>query len=500
MYTRCPSCSSTFRITATLLQMAAGEVRCGACGSVFNALDTLVDDWTGDGLTLAVTAGPAAPPAPQPILAAPPAGESAADEGGPADGTFEFNVPESEWQRFFLTSQEAPPAVAARHEPEPGGDFGDLPPGAAEEPAAAAIDPAPEEAALAPAAVGTLEEETADTDTWQGFLREAGLETGPAAGPAPEVDTDDADDAPVFVFGDEAGHTGAMLVLAQVPAGASGSAGAGQSPDPDQNQDTLEQPGLGEPAPEASTGWEAGTGIGADARAGAEAAPGSATPELEPAPAFEALATAETPAATATGTGKTPDTVLDWDGAPPFGARVPAAPAHAGRWFAASLVAALVLGAQFLHYSRDALAADPTWGAAVRALYARLGLPLDPDWPLDAYEIRSVKALVGNAPQGALDIAAEIAVTGRQPVGLPLLRVALRDRWSNIVASGVFGAADYLAETRPPTSLYAPGTLIPVQLSLKDPGAAAQGFELDVCMPSRQAGLRCKTAREPFRR
>ena len=27
-----------------LLQMAAGEVRCGACGSVFNALDTLVDE------------------------------------------------------------------------------------------------------------------------------------------------------------------------------------------------------------------------------------------------------------------------------------------------------------------------------------------------------------------------------------------------------------------------------------------------------------------------
>ena len=52
MYTRCPSCSSTFRVTAAVLQMADGEVRCGSCGAVFNALHTLVDDWSGADFTL----------------------------------------------------------------------------------------------------------------------------------------------------------------------------------------------------------------------------------------------------------------------------------------------------------------------------------------------------------------------------------------------------------------------------------------------------------------
>ena len=43
MYTRCPSCSSTFRVTAAILQMAAGEVRCGSCGGVVNALGQPID-------------------------------------------------------------------------------------------------------------------------------------------------------------------------------------------------------------------------------------------------------------------------------------------------------------------------------------------------------------------------------------------------------------------------------------------------------------------------
>lgn len=41
MYTQCPDCNQAFRVTAEILQQAAGRVRCGACGHVFNALDGL---------------------------------------------------------------------------------------------------------------------------------------------------------------------------------------------------------------------------------------------------------------------------------------------------------------------------------------------------------------------------------------------------------------------------------------------------------------------------
>jgi len=44
MFTRCPDCETTFRLTAEDLRRAKGKVRCGDCGSVFNALESLAEE------------------------------------------------------------------------------------------------------------------------------------------------------------------------------------------------------------------------------------------------------------------------------------------------------------------------------------------------------------------------------------------------------------------------------------------------------------------------
>ncbi|MEE9143098.1 MAG: DUF3426 domain-containing protein [Gammaproteobacteria bacterium] len=44
MYTRCPHCTTVFRVTAEQLRAADGDVRCGRCQMVFSALDALYDD------------------------------------------------------------------------------------------------------------------------------------------------------------------------------------------------------------------------------------------------------------------------------------------------------------------------------------------------------------------------------------------------------------------------------------------------------------------------
>ncbi|MFZ4537338.1 DUF3426 domain-containing protein [Propionivibrio sp.] len=44
MKTRCPACETTFRVTPEQLKARAGKVRCGQCQSVFNALDSLLDE------------------------------------------------------------------------------------------------------------------------------------------------------------------------------------------------------------------------------------------------------------------------------------------------------------------------------------------------------------------------------------------------------------------------------------------------------------------------
>ena len=44
MYTRCPKCSTCFRVTDRHLAIAKGKVRCGQCKLVFNAPDNAIDD------------------------------------------------------------------------------------------------------------------------------------------------------------------------------------------------------------------------------------------------------------------------------------------------------------------------------------------------------------------------------------------------------------------------------------------------------------------------
>src|SRR5262245_66099972 len=41
LFTRCPDCGTTFRVTDDALKKANGQVRCGRCASVFNAYTEL---------------------------------------------------------------------------------------------------------------------------------------------------------------------------------------------------------------------------------------------------------------------------------------------------------------------------------------------------------------------------------------------------------------------------------------------------------------------------
>src|SRR5258708_20684954 len=41
LYTRCPNCDTTFRVTTQQLQASGGQVRCGNCQKIFDAFATL---------------------------------------------------------------------------------------------------------------------------------------------------------------------------------------------------------------------------------------------------------------------------------------------------------------------------------------------------------------------------------------------------------------------------------------------------------------------------
>src|SRR5450755_4551150 len=44
VYTQCSKCETVFRLSAEVLRAAGGQVRCGKCGEVFNALAHLAED------------------------------------------------------------------------------------------------------------------------------------------------------------------------------------------------------------------------------------------------------------------------------------------------------------------------------------------------------------------------------------------------------------------------------------------------------------------------
>lgn len=66
MYTRCPTCSTCFRVTDRHLAIAKGKVRCGRCQFVFNATEHAIDDL------------PANPTATKPVAAVTPVAKSVA--------------------------------------------------------------------------------------------------------------------------------------------------------------------------------------------------------------------------------------------------------------------------------------------------------------------------------------------------------------------------------------------------------------------------------------
>lgn len=104
MLTRCPQCATTFRVTPEQLKARLGRVRCGQCQTVFNALDSLVEE------TVAPQATPSAP-TPQPL--AEPLIENLAppDEPEAAQVEDSANLPE--------LSQEPAAEEAGEEAPEP---------------------------------------------------------------------------------------------------------------------------------------------------------------------------------------------------------------------------------------------------------------------------------------------------------------------------------------------------------------------------------------------
>jgi len=143
LFTQCANCETIFRLSAEVLRTAGGQVRCGNCGEVFNALSRLAEDASAfsvgesplDMETLADQILGSAPPAkPETTThAAPEENEDleAADVefarlqvlDVTSDDMLEFTLPPGELDRVFVEAKPKPlplaktPAVQSKVEP-----------------------------------------------------------------------------------------------------------------------------------------------------------------------------------------------------------------------------------------------------------------------------------------------------------------------------------------------------------------------------------------------
>lgn len=425
MYSQCPDCQTRFRVTAAMLRAAHGTVRCGRCGSAFDALERLSD-----------TIPPAAPEA-QPIALV--SADLAAVPEPTAGGEYHFSAEDLE--RVFVEANDWRDSFQA--------------PAAAQEAALEPVD------AGAEAPVVVVDEGTRFEDiTLEG--ERIRIEAPPDDGP-PAHDLDSTDE---------------LEILHHVPE----SAYPEDEDAIEREIEALAQQFEGEPAIEPAA-------VMPLAEALAPAAAIVPSPTTQPA----APAAAE-PARPAPAAEPVPLAAQRWRRPVEDSEPEPLAPVSswgAWAWSLGSLVLAVVLATQVIHYFRQDLVRHPLVGPPLRAAYERLGRDLLPNWDLAAFELRQWGNEADAAAQGRMVVHASLTNRAAFAQPHPILRLELEDRFGATVATRDFEPADYLKNPSQAARLIAPGSSSEAELLLADPGIEAVGYRLDVCLRESASLLRC---------
>ncbi len=544
MYTRCPNCTTIFRVTAEQLRTTYGDIPCMTCAQLFNALDSLSDDITAL-ITTPVTAVKSAVDTtatvdqPLPVREEAPADLSLAaddvvttsttdddaystneipdtdieanapidvservpaDDDQPVDA-MEFDAPEQTWSKFFLVNeiiasqQDADHKSTLKTEAEAGGT--------PLEKKLSIDDTAIRQPWIDNDDTGSFEFQTANHLEWKKFLVE--LNDDAATGAA------ENEDRRVIEEPDPVAAAKPALEPITEPDPVAASEPKFEpvtKPDPFADAEpAFEQPAESDPLIDLEPAFERSVepdpldDVEPALDVPAEPDPFDySNPALDPATGLDPIIYAEQVPDVETEQQADTSILPLWLSSEMADDTPPTSPESRRSWAVPGACAALALflAGQLLHHNRDALAATADYGAAVRQVYALFDASLYPDWPLDAFEVTGTEAISGGSSENALDILANVIVRGQESVGLPLIRVVLRDRWSNPVATRVFTPHEYLREfdtTAPPVN---PGAALPVEISVADPGAEALGYVVDVCLPRRKTGLECQIDKDPF--
>jgi predicted Zn finger-like uncharacterized protein len=157
---------------------------------------------------------------------------------------------------------------------------------------------------------------------------------------------------------------------------------------------------------------------------------------------------------------------------------------------------ALLLGAQYLHQSRESLAVYPAFNGSVGSIYRVFGKPVTPAWDITGWRFEATKGSTDESDE-VLTIYSRIGNNSAEALPYPLINVSLTDRYEDIIGSKVLEPGDYLAESLDTREAVAPGDTFSAVISIEAPDANATGFKLNVCY--RQPGGRLRCAIDDFK-
>lgn len=511
LFTRCPNCETTFRITAQALGKAGGQVRCGRCACVFNAYAELREQRVHEADT-------ALPPSREEVAAASAAETETGDDAAAdivADTitvvTQEIVSTERETAQAETENEartEAGGEVAADGGADAraeagGGDDAEAPQadvdvdaeavGAVEAAEAAELDAA----SAGGDAVGASREGTAEANAARPAAGEAGFVRASAKAEGDE-DADWIVAAQSFAADEAPLDAGFGFEPQGAPIAAPGAAARGRSPDaPAAEPDALDEFSVAAVLEQMES-----SSLEVEDEADAAASFGFEPPAARPARGRRAHARQARAKALPLGEEQEQgeaalDADADAEHADPLRWRLldePVGVRRASRaWHYAAVGAGLLLALQVLNHFRSDLASLDLVGPALRRAYAAVGVDVVPRWDVKQYEILDwVATAEPNANgRGSLKITARIQNKGPRVQPFPYVRLELKDRWEKSVAERLFRPAEYLTGSTGPDALMGPGATAHAELAVVDPGPDAYGFELDVCIEQPNHSLRC---------
>jgi predicted Zn finger-like uncharacterized protein len=442
VFTQCSKCETIFKLSAEDLRAAGGQVRCGRCGEVFNALARLAEDAnafsTGESplemetradqilhsaLITMETIEPVEPVEPvepmEPVEPVEPAVSTESADPTEQDSPEDFAAADVEFAHLLVLE------LSGDERRAPTDIVKSIKPGVTAEPAEP-TDPTAPTAPAAPAPPAAL-----------------ATPATPAAPAAPAVSNDD--DAQfqeaALEFTLPPGELDRIFVESRPRVPQAMAAARAAAPAPPRAIESIDEPPTGAGGPQVSEG------VRREMLAGVEEL---ALPEIAVRRRRDL----------------------------PFAV-----------WLCAAILLALCLGAQMIHENREWIATHAPLGSHLQSLYGRFGVAMPSAANLSAYQLRQWGVTGDPDANGTLRLRASILNTAGRTQPYPLLRVTFANRFGNRMGTRDFEPAEYIG--KPVTRLLAPDERVDATLDILDPGNDAEGFEIDVCLRGIDQKTRC---------